>query len=154
MEPKTVPEAQHPTDARAPQEGSRLPSTHLHATSPVGASPGCHLSPGVLRSSSLLQVIGSHQVILWDDADHVVELSDPPAIHVVLLGRHRGRDMGLVPAQGTQLRSRPLVPGRKLSSPTSPPSSCPALPLHSGSRGTWLAARSETQHLIHIFGVV
>lgn len=87
---------------------------------PSRCTPGCHLSPGVPRSSSLFQVVGSHQVILWDDPDHVVELSDPPAIHVVLLGRHSRRDGDLVPGQGTRLRSLPLAPGSTESSPPSP----------------------------------
>jgi len=55
---------------------------------PSGCTPGWHLSPG--WSSSLLQVVGSRQVILRDDADRVVELSDPPAVDVVLLGRASG----------------------------------------------------------------
>lgn len=69
-------------------EQSPLLSTHLRALLQV--HPGVPPLTWVPRSSSLLQVVGSHQVILRDDPNGVVELPDPPAVHVVLLGRHSG----------------------------------------------------------------
>lgn len=91
-----------------PQHPPPCPSLQVH--------PGVPPLTWVPRSSSLLQVVGSHQVILRDDPNGVVELPDPPAVHVVLLGRH-SRGGGLVLGQRARPRSRPSVAGFTESSP-------------------------------------
>lgn len=65
-------------------------------------------------SSLLLQVIGSCQVILWDDPNHIVEFSNPPSIHVVLLRGHSGISAGTL--VNPPLPFLPFIP------PHSPPS--------------------------------
>lgn len=103
------------------------PSTHLPP--PPQRVPALTWGP---RCSSLLQLVGRRQVIPGDDPHGAVELPDPPAVHVVLLGTHsagtRGqrwdRGHGSGPFGTRICREQPPashLPPCKPSRPPSPP---------------------------------